>query len=61
VVDEVYPVEREDVERARRLVQAARLPARDAVHRAIMRRRGIETILSFDRGFDGVDGITRLG
>jgi len=59
VVDEVYPVEREDVERARRLVQATRLSARDAVHVAIMRRRGITQILSFDRGFDEVAGITR--
>ena len=41
VVDEVFPVEREDVERARRLVQTTRLSARDAVHVAIMRRRGI--------------------
>ena len=59
VVDEVYPVEREDVERARRLVQTTRLSARDAVHVAIMRRRGITRILSFDRGFDEVEGITR--
>ncbi|MDQ1323573.1 MAG: uncharacterized protein QG587_908 [Chloroflexota bacterium] len=59
VVDEVYPVEREDVERARRLVQTSRLSARDAVHVAIMRRRGITRILSFDHGFDEVEGITR--
>jgi uncharacterized protein len=61
VVDEVYPVERVDVERARRLVMASPLSARDAVHLAIMRRRDIERVLSFDRGFDGVAGITRLG
>lgn len=59
VVDEVYPVEREDVERARRLVQATRLSARDAVHVAVMRRRGVTRILSFDRGFDDIDGIAR--
>ncbi len=52
-------MEREDVERARRLVQTTRLSARDAVHVAIMRRRGITRILSFDRGFDEVEGITR--
>ena len=61
VVDEVYPVEREDVERARRLVQATRLSARDAVHVAIMRRRGVDRILTFDRGFDGIAGIARTG
>jgi predicted nucleic acid-binding protein len=59
VVDEVFPVERIDVERARRLVLATPLAARDAVHVAIMRRRGVERILSFDRGFDGVTGIVR--
>ena len=59
IVDEVFPVEREDVERARRLVQTTRLSARDAVHVAIMRHRGISRILSFDHGFDEVEGITR--
>ena len=61
VVDEVFPVERVDVERARRLVLATPLSARDAVHVAIMRRRGVERILSFDRGFDGVAGLARIG
>ncbi len=61
VVDEVFPVERIDVERAGRLVLATPLSARDAVHVAIMRRRGVEQILSFDRGFDGVAGIVRIG
>jgi predicted nucleic acid-binding protein len=61
VVDEVYPVERTDVERGRRLVVAELLPARDAVHVAVMRRRGIPTILTFDRDFDGLEGISRLG
>jgi uncharacterized protein len=60
VVDEVYPVEREDVDRARRLVMVTSLSARDAVHIAIMRRRGITRIMSFDRGLDAVDGIVRL-
>jgi predicted nucleic acid-binding protein len=59
IVDEVFPVERDDVERARRLVQTTRLSARDAVHVAIMRHRGISRILSFDHGFDEVEGITR--
>jgi predicted nucleic acid-binding protein len=61
VVDEVYPVERSDVERARNLVLTSPLSARDAVHVAIMRRRGIDRILTFDRGFDSVDGIARIG
>ncbi|MFH0751686.1 MAG: type II toxin-antitoxin system VapC family toxin [Chloroflexota bacterium] len=61
VVDEVFPVERADVERARQIVLGTRLSARDAVHVAIMRRRGIDRILSFDRAFDEVGGISRNG
>ncbi len=61
VADEVFPVERADVERARRLVLTTPLSARDAIHLAVMRRRGVDRILSFDRGFDGHEGITRLG
>ena len=61
VVDVVHPIEREDVERARRLVRAtARLSARDAVHVAVMQRREIDRILTFDEGFDGIVGIERL-
>lgn len=59
VVDEVFPVERADVERARQIVLGTRLSARGAVHLAIMRRRGIDRILTFDRAFDEVDGISR--
>jgi uncharacterized protein len=61
VVDEVFPVERIDVESARRLVLTTALSARDAVHLAIMRRRGVNRILTFDRGFDGLTGIIRNG
>ncbi len=61
VVDEVFPVERADVERARELVMASLLSARDALHLAIMRRRGVDRIMSFDRAFDDFPGITRIG
>ena len=54
-------VEKADVLAAKDLVHAhPRLPARDAVHAAVMRRRQITEILSFDGGFDEVTGITRL-
>ena len=59
VVDEVFPVERVDVERARRIVLSTRLSARDAIHLAIARRHGVDRILTFDRAFDGLDGIAR--
>ncbi len=61
VVDVVYPIERTDVERARRLLKTTpRLTARDAVHVAVMQGRDIGRILSFDSGFDGIPGIVRV-
>jgi hypothetical protein len=60
VVDEVFPVERADVEQARGLVMASPLSARDALHLAIMRRRGVDRVMSFDRAFDGLPGVTRI-
>lgn len=61
VVDEVFPVERRDAERARDLVHAMRaLSARDALHVAIMERQNVGSILSFDSGFDAVPGISRV-
>lgn len=62
VVDVIHPIELEDVTRARRLVSATpTLSARDAVHLAVMQRRGISRILTFDAGFDGIVGIERIG
>ena len=59
VVDEVFPIERSDVERAQLVLQEGQLSARDAIHLAVMRRRGIDRILTFDRDFDRVQGIVR--
>lgn len=61
VVDVVYPIERRDVERARRLLRTTpKLSARDALHVAVMQGRDIGRILSFDSAFDGIPGIVRL-
>jgi len=61
VSDEVLAVDASAVERAKQIVlQYQRLSARDAVHLAVMERHGINEILSFDRGFDGFPGITRV-
>lgn len=61
VVDEVFPVETADVVRAKDIVLGTRqLSARDAIHLAIMNRRGISRIMSFDAGFDGFPGISRI-
>ena len=62
VVDVVHPIELEDVTRARRIVGAAQaLSARDAIHLAVMQRRGISRILTFDSAFDGIVGVERIG
>jgi predicted nucleic acid-binding protein len=61
LVDEVLPVDQAAVERAKDIVMGhRRLSARDALHIAVMERHGVARILSFDSGFDGVPGITRL-
>jgi predicted nucleic acid-binding protein len=61
IVDEVFPVDREVMERAKQIVLAyTKLSARDAVHLAVMQQQGIDRIFSFDTGLDGFPGITRL-
>ncbi len=61
VVDQVYPVELPDVERARAVVQGSdRLSARDAMHVAVMERHGVAVILTFDAAFDRVTGVRRV-
>ncbi len=61
VVDDVFPVEKADVLRAAEIVQnLALLSARDAVHIAVMERRGIRSILSFDADFDRWPELKRI-
>jgi predicted nucleic acid-binding protein len=61
VVEEVFPVHATAVERAKTILLARRkLSARDALHLAVMEERGVTEILTFDAGFDGYPGITRL-
>lgn len=61
VVDDVLPIGRADVERAKDALAHYRgLSARDALHIAIMARYNIDQLMSFDRGFDAYPGITRL-
>jgi len=61
VVEEVLPVDRVAVERAKEIVLGySGLSARDAVHLAVMEYHGIDRILSFDSGFDQSPGVTRL-
>jgi predicted nucleic acid-binding protein len=61
IVDQVLAVDRSIAERAKQIVLGYRqLTARDAVHIAVMEHHGIEQIMTFDSGFDGFPGITRL-
>jgi uncharacterized protein len=61
IADDVFPVDRDTVERAKSVVLGrSGLSARDAVHLAVMQIHGVKRILSFDRGFDGFPGITRV-
>jgi len=61
VIDEVLPVEKDDVLAARDILMGLPdLSSRDALHLAIMQRHGVGSILSFDRGFDLFPGISRI-
>jgi hypothetical protein len=57
----VEPVYGHDVERAAdRATRHPLLSARDLVHLAVMERLGVTSIVTADRAFDGVPGISRL-
>lgn len=61
IADQVLPVDAAAASRAKDIVLGHKqLSARDALHLAIMEQHGIERVLSFDAGFDGFPGITRL-
>jgi predicted nucleic acid-binding protein len=60
-VDVVLPVTGDDVLAAKDvLLSTPGLSSRDALHVAVMQRHEVTSILSFDSGFDRVDGITRI-
>ncbi len=57
----VEPVFAQDVEAAIALAEEhQRINSRDLVHVAVMRRLGLEWIVSADRHFDEIPGVTRL-
>jgi predicted nucleic acid-binding protein len=61
IVDHVFAVDLAAIERAKAIVLGnPRLSSRDALHLAIMQQHDIERVLTFDSGFDGFPGITRL-
>ena len=61
LADEILSFGISEVRAAKALLDSVDgLSARDALHVAVMRRAGIERILSFDQGFDACPGIERL-
>jgi len=61
MVDDVFPIEKADVQRAAEIARnRVPMPARDAVHIAVMERRGIPSILSFDADFDRWPALQRI-
>jgi predicted nucleic acid-binding protein len=61
IVDDVIAIEKADVLRAAEITQiGTSMTARDAIHIAVMERREIRSILSFDADFDLWHGLQRL-
>jgi uncharacterized protein len=61
LVDELFPIELENVERAKTILLGKyQLSARDAIHLAVMEQRAVQRILSFDQGFDRYPNVRRI-
>ena len=61
MVDEIFPVDADTVLAASRMLERTPgLSARDALHVAIMRRNGIDDVLTFDTGFEAITGLRRI-
>jgi predicted nucleic acid-binding protein len=61
VVDEVFPIDAADVQRAKDVMMGmSKISARDALHVAVMKRHGITRVMSFDVGFDSVGWVERV-
>jgi predicted nucleic acid-binding protein len=61
IVDQIFGIDQGVVERAKEIVMGhPKMSARDALHLAVMEAQQIARILSFDSGFDGFPGVTRL-
>ena len=57
----VFPVTIADTDRARDILsESSGISARDAIHAAVMQNNDVESIASFDKGFDCITGIRRL-
>ena len=62
IADDVLTFGMSEIRAARALIGSVDgLSARDALHVAVMRKAGMNRILSFDVGFDNCPGIDRFG
>ncbi len=61
IVPVVLPITAEVLDLARALLDRhGKLMARDALHAAVCENAGLETICSYDRDFDRIEGLRRL-
>ena len=61
LVEEIFPVELTHVSRAKEiLLGTRRISARDALHASIMEHHEVDSILTFDSGFDHLKQVTRI-
>ena len=61
VIDEVFPVEHADVDLAKDVLLGGNsFTARDALHIAVLERRAVSRVMSFDSDFDKRPGLTRI-
>ena len=61
IVDQVFDIDQAVAERAKEIIMGhPKMSARDALHLAVMESHEIGEIFSFDSGFDGFPGVTRL-
>lgn len=57
----VIPITAEILDESRALLEThPDLSARDALHAAVVRIRGLQEIVSYDRDFDGIEGVKRF-
>lgn len=62
LVDEVFPVEVDDAKRAREILLAGakQVSARGALHAAVMERKRVGLIMTFDKGFEHIAQVQRF-
>ena len=60
IANPVFPITREDIEKAMSLLNQYTIPVRDAIHTATMLNHNVRNILSTDIHFDNIHEITLI-